>query len=141
MSLNAFTHINFRGNARAALEFYQTVFGGQVTVRTYEDFGNVQHPSDADLIVWGQVATEGGLRLMAYDVPFGTPFNPGENAFFVSVGGDSAAEITDRWNKLADGATIVQPLAPAQWAPLYGMLKDRFGVVWVLNVAAPYNAA
>jgi PhnB protein len=45
-----------------------------------------------------------------------------------------------RWERLADGATVVQPLAPAQWAPLSGMLRDRFGVTWVVDVAAPYDA-
>ncbi len=44
------------------------------------------------------------------------------------------------WERLSQGATVVQPLAPSQWAPLYGMLTDRFGVTWVLDVAAPYNA-
>jgi PhnB protein len=73
---------------------------------------------------------------MAYDVPSAMPWHQGENAFFVSVRGQAAdtAEITGYWEKLSDGATIVQPFGPAQWAPLYGMLKDRFGVVWVLDV-------
>jgi len=43
------------------------------------------------------------------------------------------------WERLADGATIKAPLAPAQWAPLYGMLVDRFGVTWVVDVAAQYG--
>lgn len=49
--------------------------------------------------------------------------------------GDAAGEITAIWEKLADGATIIVPLAPAGWSPLYGMLKDRFGVTFVLDVA------
>jgi PhnB protein len=76
---------------------------------------------------------------MAFDVPSQRPWAQGENSFFVSVRGDSAEEITALWEKLAQGSTIVQPLEPAQWAPLYGMLNDRFGVVWVLDVASQYN--
>lgn len=64
---------------------------------------------------------------------------PGENPFFVSVRGDDAEEISALWGRLAEGSAIVSPLEPAQWAPLYGMLTDRFGVTWVLDVAAPYN--
>jgi PhnB protein len=141
MSVTAVTHINLRGNARQALEFYQSVFGGQIALVSYKDAGNVQHPSDADHIMWGQVDSENGFRVMAYDVPVGTPWNQGENAYFVSLRGDAAEEITAQWKKLAAGATIMRPLEPAQWSPLYGMLKDRFGVVWVLDVAAQYAGA
>ena len=141
MSVTAVTHINLRGTARQALEFYQSVFGGQIALVTYKDAGNVQNPSDADHIMWGQVDSENGFRVMAYDVPAGTPWNQGEKAYFVSLRGDSTEEIAALWKKLSDGSTIVQPLQPAQWSALYGMLKDRFGVVWVLDVMAPYQAA
>nr|SBO96636.1 PhnB protein; putative DNA binding 3-demethylubiquinone-9 3-methyltransferase domain protein [Nonomuraea gerenzanensis] len=128
--------MNFRGDARAALEFYQSVFGGHLAVVTYKDTGNVQDPADADLVTWGQVLAGNGFHVMAYDVPSGMPFERGESSFFLSVRGDSAEEITAYWEKLSQGAAVVQPLGPSQWAPLYGMLKDRFGVVWVLDVAA-----
>jgi PhnB protein len=141
MSVTAVTHINLRGNARQALEFYHSVFGGQIAMVTYQDAGNVQDPSDANHVMWGQVDSDNGFRVMAYDVPVATPWNQGENAFFVSLRGEAAQEITAHWEKLSDGAKIVQPLAPAQWTPLYGMLKDRFGVIWVLDVVAHYNKA
>ena len=136
MSVNAVTHLNFRGDARAALTFYQSVFGGDLIVVTYKDAGNVQDPAEADQVTWGQMSAGGGFSVMAYDVPSAMPWHQGENAFFVSVRGQAAdtAEISGYWEKLSDGATIVQPFGPAQWAPLYGMLKDRFGVVWVLDV-------
>ncbi|GAB2805006.1 VOC family protein [Streptomyces daliensis] len=140
MSVNTVTHLNFRGDARAALDFYRSVFGGEVAVVTYKDAGIVQEPSEADQVMWGQVASGNGFRVMAYDVPSRMPWDRGENAFFVSVRGESADEITTFWERLAEGATVVQPLAPAQWAPLYGMLKDRFSVTWVLDVVSEYNA-
>ncbi|MFI6600872.1 VOC family protein [Nonomuraea sp. NPDC050536] len=136
MSVNAVTHLNFRGEARAALTFYQSVFGGDVVMVTYKDAGNVQDRSEADQVMWGQVAATGGFRVMAYDVPSRMPYNEGENAFFVSVRGEAAEEVTAYWEKLSDGATVLQPLGPAQWAPLYGMLRDRFGVTWVMDVIA-----
>jgi PhnB protein len=136
MSVNAVTHLNFRGDARAALTFYQSVFGGDLIIVTYKDAGNVQDPAEADQVTWGQMSAVSGFSVMAYDVPSAMPWHQGENAFFVSVRGQAAdtAEITGYWERLSDGATIVQPFGPAQWAPLYGMLKDRFGVVWVLDV-------
>ena len=71
---------------------------------------------------------------------YGMAYDPGEKPVFVWVRGDSAAEITAYWNGLKEDATIVQPLGPAGWSPLYGMLKDRFGVTWVLDIAVAYPA-
>ena len=140
MSISVSNHINFRGDARAALEFYRSVFGGELTVVTYEDAHSVGDPAEANQVMWGQVAAENGFQVMAYDVPAALPWSRGENSAFVSVRGDSAEEIAAFWEKLVEGATIVQDLGPAAWAPLYGMLKDRFGIVWVLDVVAPYPA-
>ncbi|MGV9612568.1 VOC family protein [Nocardia xishanensis] len=141
MSVHAVTHLNFRGDARAALTFYQSVFGGDAALVTYQDAGAVHDPSAANQIMWGQVNAGNGFRVMAYDVPAHLPYHRGENSFFVSVRGEAADEVAGYWEKLTEGATIVQPLGPAQWAPLYGMLRDRFGVIWVLDVATPYEAS
>ncbi len=138
MTLSATPHLNFRGNARAALAFYQTAFDGQVTMVTYQDAGQADQAGAPDDVLWGQVTTPGGLRVMAYDVQAARPWHPGENALYVVVGGSTPDEITGPWQRLSAGATILQELAPSQWSPLYGMLKDQFGITWVLSLA---NAA
>jgi PhnB protein len=137
MSVQTVTHLNFRGQARAALAFYQGVFGGDVVIATYRDFGRTDNPEEADQVIWGQVTAASGFRVMAFDVPASTPYHAGENAFFVSVRSDAADEVRALWDKLAEGGTVIHALAPAQWSPLYGMLRDRFGVTWLLDVAAP----
>ncbi|MFS0704988.1 VOC family protein [Cellulomonas sp. 179-A 9B4 NHS] len=139
MSITTTTHLNFRGDARAALELYGRVFGGDVTVVTYADAHAAQDPAEADQVMWGQVVSPDGFHVMAYDVPGRLPHERGVNAFFVSVRGTDADEVTARWTALADGATVVQDLGPAGWAPLYGMLVDRFGVTWVLDVAVAHE--
>lgn len=141
MTIVTTTHVNFRGDAQEALEFYQSVFGGEITLVSYRNAQNVQDPSEADQIMWGQVSGDSGFHLMAYDVPARTPWEQGQNSFFVSIRGTSADEITSYWKGLSAGATVVQELAPAGWAPLYGMLEDRFGVVWVLDVIADSSAS
>ncbi|MEY9873221.1 PhnB protein [Streptacidiphilus sp. MAP12-33] len=141
MSVEAVTHLNFRGDARAALAFYQSVFEGDLAVVTYKDAGAVQDPCEADQVMWGQVVAGDGFRVMAYDVPSRLPWNRGENAFFVSLRGAKADEVTAYWERLCDGATVLQPLEPAQWALLYGMLTDRFGVTWVVDVVGEYHAS
>jgi PhnB protein len=77
---------------------------------SYGDAGIVQDPSDADHIMWGQVDAPNGFRVMAYDVPAGTPWSPGENAYFVSLRGDAAEEVSALWTPLSDGATILRSL-------------------------------
>ena len=136
MTVDTTPHLNFRGDAREALTFYRSVFGGDQIVVTYRDAHAVQDPAEADQVMWGQVSSPEGFRIMAYDAPARLAWNPGESPFFVSVRGADADEVTRYWDRLGDGATVVQPLAPAGWAPLYGMLKDRFGVTWVLDVAS-----
>ncbi|MEU8202162.1 VOC family protein [Streptosporangium sp. NPDC049046] len=151
MAISTTTHLNFRGDARAALEFYQTVFGGHLTTITYGDFGMPKDMPDADKIVFGQVAADNGFAVMAYDVPGQAPAAAvpaattrehgmtltGER-FFVSVRGETAEEVGALWDRLADGADLIEKYGPSQWAPGFGMLTDRFGVTWILDVAAPY---
>jgi PhnB protein len=139
MSINTTPHLNFRGDAREALTFYQSVFGGDLMVVTYKDAHSVTDPAEADQVMWGQTVATSGFRVMAYDVPAARPWNPGADPFFVSVRSDSTDEIETIWEKLANGATVIVPLAKSGWAPIYGMLKDKFGVTWVLDVAAPYT--
>lgn len=140
MSIETTTHLNFRGTARAALTFYQSVFGGEIVLvthsQTYPEFA----PDEADHIAYGQVASTDGFRIMAFDVPATRPYDPGIAPVFVSVRGQAADEIQAYWSKLAEGATVLFPVAPSAWSPLYGMLTDRFGVTWVLDVAMHYPA-
>ena len=153
MPVNAFTHLNFHGQARAALEFYGSVFGGRVTIATYGDFGMPKDLPGADQVVFGQVVAENGFTVAAYDVPAGhdapaAPTTRRENGvtitsapFFLAVRGETVEEVSELWAKLADGATVVEPFAPSAWAPGFGMLTDAFGVTWVLDVAASYSDA
>jgi PhnB protein len=137
MAIKTTTHLNFRGQAQEALEFYRSVFGGEIMLLTYANAGAVRNPAEAEQIMWGQVTSPEGFSIMAYDVPSHLSYAPGEIPVFVSVHGEQAEEITRYWTGLTEGGTIVQDLAPAGWSPLYGMLKDRFGVTWVMDVAAP----
>lgn len=141
MTIQTVTHLNFRGNAHQALSFYHSVFGGDKTCVSYKDAHAVTNPDEADQVIWGQVVSADGFRIMAYDVPMAKPWNAGEIPVFVSVRGDDADAITRYWQALSEGATIVQPLGPFSHTPLYGMLKDRFGVTWVLDLEVAYAPA
>ncbi|MEV0393280.1 VOC family protein [Polymorphospora rubra] len=157
MGITTTAHLNFRGNARQALEFYQSVFGGRLTVVTYGDFGMPNGLPDTDKVVWGQVEADNGFHLMAYDVPSQAEVTTGTAAasttwrengmtltgqpYFMSIRGESVEEVGALWGRLVDGATVVEAYATTQWAPAFGMLTDRFGVTWILDVAARHTAA
>ncbi|WP_434445444.1 VOC family protein [Lentzea sp. E54] len=148
MSLNAVAHLNFHGQARDALEFYRSVFGGHAVIATYGDFGMPAEVPGAQNVVFGQVVADNGFQVMAYDVPGeNTPRPQGttrrENGatitsepFFLAVNGESVEEVTEYWDRLSDGATVIEAFGPAQWAPGFGMLTDRYGVTWILQVPA-----
>ncbi|GAB3402663.1 VOC family protein [Schumannella luteola] len=136
MSITTTPHLNFDGDARAALEFYGTALGVAPAMMTYGQMGASQDPAWADRIVWGQVETSSGVRVMAFDVWPHQGYDQGENAFYVYLSGDDADEITAIWNGLVDGAEIRQPLGASAWSPLAGQLRDRFGVIWALDVRA-----
>lgn len=145
MTISTATHLNFPGTARAALDFYQTVFGGQVTTTTYAQVGMPADAPDADKVVFGRLTADNGLGVLAYDIPgreepfagatrreFGTTIT--DQPFFVSLSADTLDEITPYWARLSDAATIVEPLAASAWSPGFGMLTDRYGVTWALTV-------
>lgn len=136
MTIKTTTHLNFRGQAREALAFYQSVFGGRLLLFTYADAHAVTDPAEADQVIWGEVASEDGFHVMAFDVPASRPWDPGRIPVFVSVRGDDADQVTRYWEGLGEDGAVLQPLGPADFSPLYGMVRDRFGVTWVLDVQA-----
>ncbi|CAI9389424.1 VOC family protein [Microbacterium sp. T2.11-28] len=148
MTIQTTTHLNFRGDARPALEFYQSVFGGHLVVTSYGDAGMPADLPGADAVLFGLVAADSGFRIMGYDIPgeteggiagggatrreHGTTVT--DQAMFVSLGADSLDELKGYWDALASGATVVEPLAASAWSPGFGMLTDRFGVTWSASV-------
>lgn len=155
MTLTTTTHLNFRGDAREALDFYQSVFGGTVLASTYAEFGMPADLPGADGVVFGLVTADNGFRVMGYDIPGasgGSAASAGttrrengatltDQPFFVSVRGTTLREVEGYWAALSADATIVEPLAASAWTPGFGMLTDRFGVTWILDVEATDGAA
>jgi PhnB protein len=130
-------YLNFSDNARAALEFYHSVFGGELTVNTFAEFGAAEDPADAEKIMHGQLEGEGGLLLMAADTPSSLEF-PGTNSnISVSLSGGSEDDATLRgyWEKLSGSGTVTEPLAVAPWGDAFGMCVDGFGISWLFNIS------
>ena len=126
-------YISFAGNARQAMEYYEGVFGGTLTVNTFGEYGAPDAP-EADKIMHAQLETENGLTLMGADTPPGTEHEPGNNTA-VSLSGDDADELRGYWEKLSDGGSVSVPLEKQMWGDEFGMCVDQFGIGWMVNIA------
>ena len=125
-------YISFDHSARQAMEFYRNVFGGDLTMNTFGEFGQADSP-DADKIMHSQLETDSGFTLMASDTPAGMQRNPGDT-ITISLSGDDADSLRGYWEKLSDGGTVTMPLEKQMWGDEFGMCTDKFGVPWMVNV-------
>ncbi|MFI5845411.1 VOC family protein [Catenuloplanes sp. NPDC051500] len=128
-------YLNFQGQAREALEFYQGVLGGETRVSTFGEFGMSETPL-ADQVMHGQLETPAGMTLMVSDLPPDMEYKPGTNVT-VSLSGDEAELLRGYWEGLSDGATVHTPLAMQMWGDEFGQLTDRFGIGWLVNIGVP----
>jgi PhnB protein len=129
-------YISFTSNAREAMEFYQTVFGGDLTLSTFGESGD--SGPDADKIMHAQLRSPSGYTLMGADTPEGMPHKPG-TTIAVSLSGDDSDELHRYWDKLAEGGSVTVPLAMQMWGDEFGMVTDRFGIGWMVNVAGDHS--
>ncbi|MDQ4088859.1 MAG: VOC family protein [Actinomycetota bacterium] len=127
-------YLSFRDNARQAMEFYHSVFGGQLVVNTFAELGGSEDPAEQDKIMHSMLETDNGLVLMGADTPQGMEYTPPVGVS-ISLSGDDEPELRGYWDKLVDGGTVVMPLEPAPWGDTFGMCADRFGVNWLVNIA------
>ncbi len=128
-------YLNFRDNTRQAMEFYQTVFGGKLTMSTFKEFHASQGPAEDDKIMHSELEAENGIRFMASDTPNSMGYQVGTN-MSMSLSGEDEGELRGYFEKLSEGGTITMPLEKAPWGDVFGMLKDKFGVDWLVNIAA-----
>ena len=126
-------YLNFNGNARQALEFYQSVFGGDLNVNTFGQLGGMEG-ADADKIMHGQLETGAGYTIMAADVPSHMDYQPIAGTS-VSLSGDDGDALRGYWEKLAAGGTVTVPLEKQVWGDEFGMVTDQFGVPWLVNIS------
>ncbi|KNH15186.1 3-demethylubiquinone-9 3-methyltransferase [Arthrobacter sp. ZBG10] len=133
-------YISFRDNARDAMNFYQSVFGGDLRVSTFGEYQASEDPAEADKVMHGMLTTPSGLVLMGADTPNSMPYNPG-SAISVSVSGDDEAELRGYYEKLStDGGSVTVPMEASPWGDIFGMCTDKFGIDWLVNVNGAQGA-
>jgi PhnB protein len=127
-------YLEFKGNARAAMEFYKSVFGGKLDMSTYKEYHASQNPSDDNKIMHAQLENEDGLTFMGADAMDEAEYREGNN-YAMSLSGYDPDLLRDYFEKLSAGGTVIVPLAQAPWGDTFGMFVDKFGVKWMVNIA------
>ena len=138
MSVLLNPYINFRNSAREALEFYHSIFGGELNISTYAEGGMPHEPGDGEKIMHGQLDADNGMTLMVSDAPEGMPLDEGSN-ISISLSGDDEAALRGYWDGLIAGGNAVMPLEKAPWGDTFGMLTDKFGINWMVNIAGQHD--
>lgn len=126
-----------KGNARAMMTFYQSVFGGELTISTFAEMGAVPSPELADKVMHSQLVLGGKALLMAGDSMDGTT----TELTTICLSGTEAEELEGYWEKLSATGTVETPLEAQLWGDDYGMCRDEYGVGWMVNITRPESAA
>lgn len=132
--LNPYLH--FRGNARQAMEFYKTVFGGNVTMSTFKEYQMSDDPVAGNQIMHSAIQAPNGISFFASDTPEHMEYQPG-GTVTMSLTGDNEAELQSYFEKLSKGGTVTVLLAASPWGDKFGMCVDPYGIEWMVNITMP----
>lgn len=125
-------YIFFKGEAREAMEFYKSVFGGELTFQTYGDVNAVTDETPAEYIM--HAGLEGGpVVLYASDT---AKANPVAKKVSLCLGGKDEADLRRIFDALSEGVTVEYPLKKEFWGDIFGSVVDKYGVEWMVNISA-----
>lgn len=116
------------------MKFYKSVLGGDLTMQTFGEAKMSTGPKDKDLIVHAALKS-GDLAIMASDTQPNRPAKFGDNVH-LSISGSDAKKLTEVFNKLSQGGKLDMPLAKQFWGDTFGMLTDKYGVHWMVNISS-----
>jgi len=128
-------YVSFKDDAREAMEFYASVFGGKLDISTFKEYEASQDPSEDDKVMHAMLEAENGFVIMGADTPSSMEYDPGAR-ISMSLSGDDEAELRGYWDKLREGGAEVMPLEKAPWGDTFGMLRDKYGIDWLVNITA-----
>ncbi len=138
-------YLNFPGTSRQAMEFYQSVLGGDLRMNTFGEYGGAPEGLQADNVMHAQLETSSGFTLMASDSPGSPDQGAGQatseaRGVSLSLSGEDAEELRGYWEKLSARGSVTMPLEKQMWGDEFGMLVDEFGMTWMVNITGPENA-
>lgn len=128
-------YLSFKDDTRKAMTFYHSVFGGKLDMSTFKDYHASEDPSYDDKIMHAMLEAENGISFMAADTPKGMEDLSGKNGR-MALSGDDEVELKGYFEKLAAGGAVLAPLEKSPWGDSFGMVMDKYGVTWMINIAA-----
>ena len=129
-------HLMFPGTCREAFSFYEDALHSKIVMTmTYGDAppGSPVPPDSSELVMHTALPV-GNITLMGCDAPQGREEALG--GFQIALESADEAETKRLFAALSEGGSVIMPLGSTFWSPLFGMLKDRFGVGWMVGLAA-----
>ena len=132
MTTHISTHINFNGECKQAMHFYQQCFGGELSLQKISESPMAaQMPSDkAGQILHGILVSK-AIVIMGSDIS-SSRFVQGNN-MNLCLQCATGEEIIDYFNSLSKEGFIKTALHQTFWGATYGELTDRFGINWIIN--------
>lgn len=128
-------YLNFNGNTEEAFEFYQLVFGGELDITHFKDLDDNMGATGDDLnkVANAMLPIGAHTALLASDVmgSWGPSHEPGNN-FYINLETESVEETKRLFNDLSDDGEVEMPLEKPEWAELFGMVIDKFGIQWMV---------
>ena len=132
--------INFNGNAEEAFNFYRSVFGGEFkNITRFKDIATPEFQipeNEAEKIMQITLPINGGNMLIGNDVPeFMGKVSEDENRSKIHVTADSKEEAERIFGALSADGAVEGPMGNSPWGTYFGMLRDQFGIEWVIESA------
>jgi PhnB protein len=135
-------YLNFPGNAEEVFKFYKSIFGGEFTsVVRFKDMpmeGVTIPKNDENKIMHIALPISKEDVLMASDTleSLGQKLIVGNNVY-ISFHPDSKEEADRIFKALSAGGAVEMPIANQPWGDYYGALKDKYGILWMVNYSPP----
>jgi len=134
MAIQLNPYLSFKDKTKEAMEFYKSVFGGELTMQTFKEFNASTDPAEDNLVMHAMLRTPNDMMFMASDTPSRMEYKPGTN-FSMSISGDEEELMRGYFEKLSEGGTVTMPMEKAVWGDIFGMCVDKFGVSWFVDVS------
>ena len=134
MAVQLNPYLGFKDNTREAMTFYQTVFGGTLDLNTFGDSHASEDPAEKDKIMHAMLRGDNGVVFMASDTPNAMEYKAGAS-ISMSLSGDDETLLRGYYDKLSVGGTVVMPMEKAPWGDIFGMITDKFGTNWMVDIS------
>ena len=125
-------YLAFDGTCEAAIDFYKSILGGKITMKSYFDDAPMDTPESSKGRVMHVHYSFDGCSIMASDSSGEQPVTMGNN-FHVSVYLGDADRAATVFGGLSEGGQVHMPLQSVFWGGQYGSFVDKYGVQWMVS--------